>query len=163
MRLSADPLGGSWLIESLTDEIEQQAQRYLDRIEEMGGAVAAIEQGFQKTEIEHSAYDLSQKVERGEEIVVGVNRYQIDEDIEPDLQRVDDAVRDGQVRQLERIRADRDAEGVAQALDAVAKAAAGDENLLPVVKEALRKMATVGEVCDALRGVFGSYRPSDAF
>jgi methylmalonyl-CoA mutase, N-terminal domain len=163
VRLTADPLGGSWFIESLTDQIEQEAQRYLDRIDEVGGAVRAIEQGFQKTEIERSAYDLAQRVERGEEIVVGVNRYQIDEDIQPDLQRVDDAVRDGQVAQLREIRNGRDAAAVAQALEDVAKAAAGSDNLLPVMKEALRRMATVGEVCDALRGVYGHYTPADAF
>ena len=163
VRLTADPLGGSWFIESLTDEIEQSAQRYLDRIDEVGGAVRAIEQGFQKTEIERSAYDLAQKIESGEEVVVGVNRFQIDEDIEPDLQRVDDAVQDGQIKQLQIIRADRNSEAVANALDDVAKAAAGNENLLPVMKEALRQMATIGEVCDALRGVFGHHRPAENF
>ncbi|MPZ74668.1 MAG: methylmalonyl-CoA mutase, partial [Nitriliruptorales bacterium] len=146
-----------------TDEIEARAQHYLDRIDEMGGAVAAIEQGFQKSEIEHSAYDLSQRIERGEQIVVGVNRFQIDEEIEPELQRVDDAVQDGQVAQLDRIRSERDSDAVARALDDVTKAAAGGDNLLPVMKEALRRMATVGEVCDALRSVFGQHRPSDAF
>jgi methylmalonyl-CoA mutase N-terminal domain/subunit len=163
VRLTADPLGGSWFIESLTDQIEEQAQAYIDRIDEMGGAVAAIEQGYQKNEIERSAYDLAQAVERGDQIVVGVNKFQIDEDIQPDLQRVDDAVRDGQVDQLERIRAERDSEAVAQALEDVAKTAASGDNLLPVMKEALRRMATVGEVCDALRGVFGQYRPSEKF
>jgi methylmalonyl-CoA mutase N-terminal domain/subunit len=163
VRLTADPLGGSWFIESLTDQIEEQAQAYIDRIDEMGGAVAAIEQGYQKSEIERSAYDLAQQVERGEQIVVGVNKFQIDEDIQPDLQRVDDAVRDGQVEQLDRIRGERDSEAVAQALEDVAKAAAGSDNLLPVMKEALRRMATVGEVCDALRGVFGQYRPTEQF
>jgi methylmalonyl-CoA mutase, N-terminal domain len=163
VRLTADPLGGSWFVECLTDEIEGQAQRYLDRIDELGGAVRAIEQGYQKTEIENSAYALAQQIERGEQVVVGVNRFQIDEDIEPDLQRVDDAVRDGQIDQLSRIRAERDADAVAEALDAVAKTAAGGDNLLPAMKEALRRMATVGEVCDALRGVFGQHRPADVF
>ena len=163
VRLTADPLGGSWFIESLTDEIEEQAQQYLDRIDEMGGAVAAIERGYQKNEIENSAYQLAQRIEDGRSIVVGVNRFTIDEDIQPELQRVDDAVRDGQIDQLERIRRERDADAVAQALDDVAKAAAGSDNLLPVMKEALRRMATVGEVCDALRGVFGQHRPADAF
>jgi methylmalonyl-CoA mutase N-terminal domain/subunit len=161
--LTADPLGGSWFIESLTDQIEEQAQAYLDRIAELGGAVRAIEEGYQKSEIEQSAYDLSNRVERGEEIVVGVNRFTMDEDIQPELQRVDDSVAQGQVRQLTQIRAARDAAAVAAALDDVAKAAAGEDNLLPVMKVALREMATVGEVCDALRGVFGAYRPTDAF
>jgi methylmalonyl-CoA mutase, N-terminal domain len=161
--LTADPLAGSWFIESLTDEIESRAQAYLDRIDELGGAVHAIEQGYQKTEIERSSYDLAQEVERGDRVVVGVNRFTIAEEIEPELQRVDDSVRDGQVAQLERIRAERDTAAVEQALADVAKVADSTGNLLPVMKEALRRMATVGEVCDALRGVYGTYRPPDAF
>jgi methylmalonyl-CoA mutase N-terminal domain/subunit len=161
--LTADPLAGSYFIESLTDEIERQAHAYLDRIEEMGGAVRAIEQGYQKSEIERSAYDLSNRVERGEEVVVGVNRFTIDEEIQPDLQRVDDEVAEGQVRQLAEIRASRDGDAVDAALADVTKAAESAENLLPVMKDALRQMATVGEVCDALRSVYGAYRPADAF
>jgi len=160
--LTADPLAGSWFIESLTDEIERHAQAELDRIAELGGAVAAIEQGYQKSEIEHSAYQLAQAVERGEQVVVGVNRFQLDEDVEPHLQRVDDAVRDGQIEQLRQVRADRDADAVDAALSDVAKAAEGTDNLLVPMREALHRMATVGEVCDALRRVYGSYRPSDA-
>jgi methylmalonyl-CoA mutase, N-terminal domain len=161
--LTADPLAGSYFIESLTDEIERQVEGYLERIEEMGGAVRAIEQGYQKSEIERSAYELSNRVEREEEVVVGVNRFTIDEDIQPELQRVDDAVAEGQVRQLAEIRAARDQEAVDAALADITKAAESDDNLLPVMKEALRRMATVGEVCDALRGVYGAYRPTDAF
>ncbi|HVL99515.1 MAG TPA: methylmalonyl-CoA mutase family protein [Egibacteraceae bacterium] len=160
--LTADPLAGSWFVESLTDEVERQATDYLDRIAEMGGAVRAIEAGFQKGEIERSAYELTQRIEAGEQIVVGVNRYTVDEDIEPDLQRVDDTVRDDQIARLARVRSERDAEAVGAALADVDRAARGDANLLPVMKEALRAMATVGEVCDTLRGVFGRYRPADA-
>ena len=161
--LTGDPLGGSWFIESLTDEIERQSREYLERINAMGGAVAAIEQGYQKGEIERSAYELAQAVEAGEQVVVGVNRFQIAEDIQPDLVRVDDAVREGQVAQLQRIRAERDNDAVQTALDDLRKAAAGADNVLPVMKEALRHMATVGEVCDALRDVFGVHRPAEAF
>jgi methylmalonyl-CoA mutase N-terminal domain/subunit len=161
--LSADPLGGSWFVESLTDEIERRAGEYLDRVAELGGAVGAIERGYQKTEIERSAYDLSRAVERDEQIVVGVNRYTLDEDLEPDLLRVDDALRDGQVERLRRIRADRDGDAVDSALADVAKAAESGDNLLVPMREALRHLATVGEVCDTLRGVFGTYRPADAF
>ncbi|MGI8875734.1 MAG: acyl-CoA mutase large subunit family protein, partial [Egibacteraceae bacterium] len=160
--LTADPLAGSWFIESLTDEIEGQVNDYLARIEEMGGAVRAIEAGFQKAEIERSAYELAKAIESGEQVIVGVNRYQIDEDIDPDLQRVDDAVADGQVAQLRTIRAERDADAVRAALGEVDRAARGDANLLPPMKEALRCMATVGEICDTLRAVFGRYRPADA-
>ncbi len=161
--LTADPLGGSWFIESLTDEIDRQASDYLDRIDAAGGAVAAIEQGFQKGEIERAAYDLAQRIERQESIVVGVNRFRIDEDIEPDLQHADDAVQQGQIDRVRRVRAERDGEAVDRALADVTKAAESDDNLLPVLKEALARMATVGEVCDALRGVFGVYHPTETF
>ncbi len=161
--LVADPLGGSWLIESLTDGIESRATDYLERIEDRGGAVAAIEQGYQKSEIEQSAYELGRAIETGEEVVVGVNRFRIDEEIEPELSRVDDAVHEGQVAALQRIRAERDQAAVDTALADVAKAARSSENLLPPAKEALRHMATVGEVCDTLREVYGRHVPADAF
>ena len=159
---TADPLAGSWFVESLTDEIERRVGDYLHRIDDLGGAVRAIEEGFQKAEIERSAYELARLIESGDEVVVGVNRYAIDEDIEPDLQRVDDAAREGQVRQLERIRTERDHEAVMAALADVDKAARGSDNLLPPMKVALARLATVGEVCDTLRGVFGQHRPADA-
>jgi methylmalonyl-CoA mutase N-terminal domain/subunit len=156
---TADPLGGSWFIESMTDEIERQALAYIERIDEMGGAVRAIEQGFQKSEMEHSAYEIAKAVEREEQIVVGVNRYRVQEEIQPELQRVDEAVRDGQVERLAKVRAERDQQAVEEALRVLAEAAKGDENLLPPMKEALRRMATVGEVCDTLRAVYGRYQP----
>ncbi len=159
--LTADPLAGSWFVESLTDEIERAATDEIARIDELGGAVRAIEIGHQKRGIEQSAYELTREIESGEQIVVGVNRYRMDEDLQPELQRVDEAVFAAQVERLQRVRAERDAEAVDAALADVAKAAEGDDNLLPVMKEALRRMATVGEVCDALRGVFGQHRPAD--
>ncbi|MBA2530241.1 MAG: methylmalonyl-CoA mutase [Euzebyales bacterium] len=161
--LTADPLGGSWFVEALTDEVERQAAEYLERIAGMGGAVAAIEVGFQKAEIERAAYELSLQVESGERVVVGVNRFSVPEDVEPELQRVDEGVIDGQIAAVRRVRRERDAEAVDTALADVRKAADGSDNLLPVMKEALRRMATVGEVCDALRDVFGTHRPADAF
>jgi methylmalonyl-CoA mutase N-terminal domain/subunit len=157
--LVADPLGGSWFVEELTDEIERRAEELIGRVDELGGAVDAIDAGFQKREIELSAYDHLRKVERGERIVVGVNRFQMDEDVEPELQRVDDAVRDGQMESLARVRAERDGGAVTARLDDVRKAAVGGGNLLVAMREALRALATVGEVCDVLRGEFGSYRP----
>ncbi|QBI20642.1 methylmalonyl-CoA mutase [Egibacter rhizosphaerae] len=161
--LTADPLGGSWFVESLTDEIEAQVADYLARIDERGGAVVAIEQGYQKGEIERSAFDLSRQIEQGERVVVGVNRYRADEEVDPELQRVDEAVRQQQVERLDRVRRQRDQAAVDAALADVAKAAEGEANLLPVMKHALRERATVGEVCDALRGVFGEYVPPDTF
>ncbi|MPZ88508.1 MAG: methylmalonyl-CoA mutase [Nitriliruptorales bacterium] len=160
--VTADPLAGSWFIETLTDEIERRVQDYLRRIDDLGGAVHAIEQGYQKSEIERSAYDLAQAIERGDEVVVGVNRFTMDEDVEPELQRVDDAVREDQIARLKRIRAERDSDAVEAALADVAKAAESSENLLVPMREALRRMATVGEVCDTLQRIYGSYRPPDA-
>jgi methylmalonyl-CoA mutase, N-terminal domain len=158
---TADPLAGSWFVEALTDTIEEQAADYIRRVDELGGAVAGIEQGYQKGEIERSAYELAQRIERGEQVVVGVNRFELDEDVDVELQRVDDALRQAQAERLARLRAERDAAAVDAALADVAKAATGTDNLLPVMKEALRRMATVGEVCDALRGVFGQHRPTE--
>jgi methylmalonyl-CoA mutase N-terminal domain/subunit len=157
--LVADPLGGSWFIESLTDEVEREAEALIAQVDELGGAVHAIEEGFQKQQIELSAYDHMRKVERDERIVVGVNRFTMDEDVEPDLQRVDDAVRDRQVERLAALRGERDAGAVTVALADVRRAAAGTDNLLVAMREALRAMATVGEVCDVLRDEFGSYQP----
>ena len=159
--LTADPLAGSWFIESLTDEIEHQATAYIDKIEGMGGAVRAIEQGYQKAEIESSAYAYAQAVERGEQVVVGVNRFTVDEEVEPELLRVPESVRDGQIAQLQRIRAERDQAEVDAALTALVAAAEGTGNLLPPMRDALRAMTTVGEVCDALRSIFGQYQPSE--
>ena len=156
---TADPLGGAWFIESMTDEIERQALEYIAKIDEMGGAVRAIEQGFQKSEMERSAYEIAMRVEREEQIVVGVNRYRIAEEIQPQLQRVPESVREGQIERLATVRAERDQDEVDEALGAVAEAAKGTDNLLPPMKEALRRMATIGEICDALRGVFGRYQP----
>ncbi len=161
---TADPLGGSWFIESLTDEIAARVEGYLATIDERGGAVAAIEQGYQKREIEEAAYALTREVERGERTVVGVNAFRLEEDeVEPELSRVDDVVRDEQIAALSRLRDERDAAAVTAALDAVGDAARSSENLLPPMKEALRRMATVGEVCGVLREVFGRYTPADVF
>jgi methylmalonyl-CoA mutase N-terminal domain/subunit len=158
---TVDPLAGSYLIESMTDEVEREALAYIERIDEMGGAVRAIEEGFQKGEIERSAYDHARAVEREEQVVVGVNRFQMDEDVDTELQRVDEAIRQGQVDRIEKVRADRDQGGVDDALDAVRAAAAGDENLLVPMREALKRRATLQEVCDVLRDEWGGYVPPD--
>jgi methylmalonyl-CoA mutase N-terminal domain/subunit len=160
---SVDPLAGSYLIESMTDRIEAEARGYLERIDEMGGAVAAIEEGYQKTEIERAAYDLAKQIDSGEQVVVGVNRYQLGEDPEPDLQRIDASIRDDQVARIDAVKRARDQASVDTALDEVRAAAQGDANLLPPMREALRRRATLQEVCDVLRDVFGGYVPSERF
>jgi methylmalonyl-CoA mutase, N-terminal domain len=160
---SVDPLAGSYLVESLTDRIEEEARGYLDRIDEMGGAVAAIEEGYQKSEIERAAYDLAKRVDAEEQIVVGVNRYRTDDEIAPELQRIDEAIRQGQIDRIDQVKRDRDQGTVDAALADVRKAAQGDDNLLVPMREALRRRATLQEVCDVLRDEYGAYLPTDRF
>jgi methylmalonyl-CoA mutase, N-terminal domain len=154
-----DPLAGSYLVEALTDEVEQRAWAYLDKIDEIGGAVAAIELGFQMDEIEQAAYEYTKSIDDGERVIVGVNRFAIDTDAEPDVFPIDPALQRGQVERLRRFKASRDADAVRHALDDVQAAARGTQNLLVPMRAALKANATLGEVSDALREVFGVYHP----
>lgn len=160
---TVDPFAGSYVVESLTDEVEAAALELMGRVEDLGGAVAAIEQGFQKTEIERSAYRIARQTESGERVVVGVNRFQLDEEEPYEPLRVDPAIEARQAERLARLRAERDQGAVDAALARLEKAARGDENVLYPMKEALRARATVGEVCDLLRRVWGAYVPADTF
>jgi len=157
---TADPLGGSYFVEALTGEIEERAWAYLDKIDGMGGAVAAIEAGFYQDEIHEAAFRIQRGIESGERVVVGVNRFVEEEGPPPEILRVDEAEAARQVERVRRLRAERDAAAVERALAAVEEAARGSTNLLPPMKEALRARATLGEVSDALRRVFGEYRPN---
>ena len=160
---TVDPFAGSYAVESMTDEIAAAVGALMARVQEFGGSVAAIEEGFQKSEIERSAYDVARGIESGERVIVGVNRFAVEtEDHYAPLQ-VDPGIEREQVRRLAEVRAGRDATLVAQALQALRAAASGDANVLPALKAALRARATVGEVCDELRGVWGSYRPVERF
>jgi methylmalonyl-CoA mutase N-terminal domain/subunit len=156
---TVDPLGGSYFVEALTNEIEQRAWQYIEKIDGMGGAVAAIEAGWIQDEIAESAFRVQQAVESGERVVVGVNRYQGPEDTAPEIQRIDETEVEAQKERVRAFRAARDQAGVDRALGAVTETARGSANLLPPMKEALRAGATLGEVSDALRGEFGEYRP----
>jgi methylmalonyl-CoA mutase, N-terminal domain len=160
---TVDPFAGSYVVESLTDEIEAAILDLMTQIEDMGGSVAAIERGFQKGEIERSAYRIAQEIDSGERVVVGVNRFTIDEDEPYEPLRVDPAIEAEQCERLARLRAERDGTQVDRWLAEVRAAAAGDANLLVPMKEALRARATVGEVSDALRDVWGQYTPPDVF
>jgi methylmalonyl-CoA mutase, N-terminal domain len=161
---TVDPLAGSYLIEAMTDEIEREARDYLERIDAMGGAVRAIEEGYQKSEIERAAYDLAKRIDAEEQIVVGVNRFEQEaEDVQPDLQRIDESIRQGQMERIDRVKRDRDQAGVDAALADVRAAAQGTDNLLVPMREALRRRATLQEVCDVLRDEYGGYVPRDAF
>jgi methylmalonyl-CoA mutase N-terminal domain/subunit len=158
---TADPLAGSYAIESLTGEIEERTAELMARIEEFGGAVAAIEHGFQQAEIERSAYRVAAEIDSGERVVVGVNKFAMagPEPYEP--LRVDPAIEQEQARRLAALRDGRDGAEVARRLEELERAASGPGNLLYPMREALRARATVGEVCDALRAVWGVYRPPD--
>jgi methylmalonyl-CoA mutase N-terminal domain/subunit len=155
----ADPLGGAYFVEALTNEIERGAADYLTTIDTMGGAVAAIEAGFYQDEIHEAAFRIQEGVESGDRVVVGVNRFVDPEERPLDLLRIGEEEVTRQLERLRALRAGRGAEAVADALGAVEEAARGTANLLPPMREALRVRATLGEVSDVLRSVFGEYRP----
>ena len=154
---TADPLGGSYYIEALTVELERQAQELMDRVDELGGAVAAIEQGFVQAEIEGSAFRYQTQVEAGERVVVGVNRYTEEEAEHVELLHVDPESERRQCERTAGVRAERDAERAAAALTDVRDAAESDANLLPPMREALRARCTIGEICGVLREAWGTY------
>ena len=154
---TADPLAGSWYVESLTREVEERAKAYIEEIDRRGGAVGCIE--YMQDEIEQAAFEEAQAVESERKIVVGVNRYAEAEEDNLELLRVDQSVQEDQLRRLAEVRATRDQAAVKEALEDVRAAARGTDNLLAPMREALKRMATVGEVSNVLREVFGVYRP----
>jgi methylmalonyl-CoA mutase N-terminal domain/subunit len=160
---TVDPLAGSYAIESMTDDIEERALQLMDQVADMGGAVAAIEQGFQKAEIERSAYQIAREVDSGERKVIGVNSFvsPAEEAYEP--LRVDPAIEAQQAARLDSLRSRRDSARVRRCLDEVKRAAEGDVNLLFPLRDALRSLATVGETCNALRDVWGVYKPPEVY
>ncbi|MFG2195174.1 methylmalonyl-CoA mutase [Streptomyces sp. NPDC048639] len=160
---TVDPFAGSYAVERLTDEVESAALALMERVEDLGGAVRAIEQGFQKGEIERSAYRIAQETDAGERVVVGVNRFRQDEEEPYAPLRVDPAIENRQAEKLAALRAGRDQSVVDAALRELKKAAEGTDNLLYPMKDALAARATLGEVCNALRHVWGAYVPTDAF
>ncbi|HZP58044.1 MAG TPA: methylmalonyl-CoA mutase family protein [Dehalococcoidia bacterium] len=156
---TVDPLGGSYYVETLTDEIERRAQEYIERVEDMGGAVAAIEAGYVQAEIQEAAVRQQREIESGARVVVGVNRFKSEEEPEPTIFRVDAERARAQIARLRRVRAERDGAQAQAALRRLSDAARGDENLMPPILEAVRAYATLGEICGELRQVWGEYRP----
>jgi methylmalonyl-CoA mutase N-terminal domain/subunit len=154
---TADPLGGSYYIEALTDELEARAQELIERVDGAGGAVAAVESGFVQEEIERAAFEFQQEVESGERVIVGVNAFQEESDEQIELLRIDPASERRQLERTARVRAERNADEAAAAISAVREAARGETNLLPPLREALRARCTVGEICEALREEWGMY------
>jgi methylmalonyl-CoA mutase N-terminal domain/subunit len=154
---TADPFGGAYFIESLTDELEARALELIDRIEELGGAVAAVERGFVQAEIEEAAYRYTQEVESGERVIVGVNRFEEEEAEEIELHRLDPEIERRQLQRTARVRAERNADEASRALDEVLRVARGDGNLLFPMRDALRARCTIGEICNVLREEWGMY------
>ncbi|MGQ0568150.1 MAG: acyl-CoA mutase large subunit family protein [Armatimonadota bacterium] len=156
---TVDPLGGSYLIEYLTDEIEGRAVALISQIEATGGVVRAIERGWIQREIAESAYREAQAIERSDQIVVGVNRFQSDSPARVEIQRIDPEIMTRQTARLHRVRAERDGPAATRALERLDGAAHGRDNLLPHILDAVKAYATLGEICDVLRRAFGTYRP----
>jgi methylmalonyl-CoA mutase N-terminal domain/subunit len=160
---TVDPFAGSYAVETLTDELEAEALALMEKVEERGGAVHAIEQGFQKNEIEKAAYKVALDIDHDRRTVVGVNRFRSDDEEPYEPLRVDPAIEEQQAERLARLREERDQAEVDKHLAALQEAARGTDNVLYPMKEALRARATVGEVCNALREIWGTYTPPDAF
>ncbi|MBI5967681.1 MAG: methylmalonyl-CoA mutase family protein [Deltaproteobacteria bacterium] len=157
---TADPLGGSYYVESLTNEIEKRASDYIAKIDQIGGAVSAVEKGYIQQEIQESAYRYQKEIESGDRVVVGVNRLQTKEPPPTGLLKVDPRVREVQIKRLAELRASRDAKKVRTSLEQLKKAAQGDGNLMVPILDGVRSYCTLGEICDVLRGVFGEYEPT---
>ncbi|WP_435873872.1 acyl-CoA mutase large subunit family protein [Polycladomyces subterraneus] len=156
---TVDPLGGSYFVEALTDRIEEEAVRYIQQIDDLGGAVAAVEQGYMQREIHRVALETQRRIESGEEVVVGMNRFQLKDEPQPPLHRVDPALERKQVERVQSLRARRDGQRVHETLAALKRAAEGTDNLMPHILACVKAYATVGEICHALRDVFGEYQP----
>jgi methylmalonyl-CoA mutase N-terminal domain/subunit len=153
-----DPLGGSYFVESLTDRMERDARSYIERIDGMGGVVAAIENGFQQKEIAEAAYRYQAQVDGKAKAIIGVNKHEMDESIQVEVLKIDPGVEPRQLAGLAQLRQERDGERVGQTIQALRHAAENGENLIPVMLDAVRAYATVGEICEALVPVFGTYR-----
>jgi methylmalonyl-CoA mutase N-terminal domain/subunit len=152
-----DPLGGSYFLENLTLEVEQQANDYIRRIDEMGGMIPAIERGFPQTEIANASYEYQHEIETGEQKIVGVNAFTEQNEEPIDILQIDESSQHHQLDKLARLKARRDQAQVSKSLDALKKAAQGSDNTMPYILDAVRAYATVGEICDAFRDVFGTY------
>ncbi|MGP4107336.1 acyl-CoA mutase large subunit family protein [Virgibacillus sp. L01] len=155
---TVDPLAGSYYVEELTDQIEKDVESYLDRIRDIGGAVQAVEEGFMQREIQQKAYETQKNIEKEEEIIVGLNKYKLDEEVNPDLLKVDEALEQAQIQSMNTVRQQRDQDAVDKSLKAIReKAKDNSANLIPFILEAVKVYATIGEICNVLRDEFGEY------
>ncbi len=155
---TVDPLGGSYFVEELTDRIEAEINAYLEKIEAIGGAVQAVEEGYMQREIHQNAYETQKRIERKDEIIVGLNKFVLEEEVNPDLLKVDEALEKAQINALKNIRSTRDQAAVDNSLQAIKKHAQNQSsNLIPYILDAVKAYATVGEICNVLRDEFGEY------
>jgi methylmalonyl-CoA mutase, N-terminal domain len=160
---TTDPVGGSYYLEHLTNELEKQAYDYFERIEKLGGVIPAIEQNFQQREIAEASFRYQGEVERGERVVVGVNRYELEQEAPVELLRIDPALEQKQIERVRAVRDRRDSGQVEAALGRLRAGAEGDTNLMPAVMDCARVYATLGEMCETLRGVWGTWRETPVF
>ena len=156
---TVDPMGGSYLIEYLTDEIEKRALAYIEKIDQLGGAQAAIEQGYIQVEIQEAAYQYQKEIETNNQIVVGVNAFEVEEDLQLERLQVDPSIEEDQCQRLADLREHRDQTRVHEMLTHLEKAAQSDENLIPIFIESVEQDITLGEICRILREVWGEYQP----
>jgi methylmalonyl-CoA mutase N-terminal domain/subunit len=152
-----DPLGGSYFVEKLTKDLEDDALEYFDRIDQMGGMVGAIERGFPQKEIAESAYRFQQAIDRRDKVIVGVNAFVTEQDSPVDLLYIDESAARTQLEALERVKLSRDEDQRQRALDRLRSAARSTENVMPALLDSVRAYATIGEMCDVLREVWGEY------
>jgi len=160
---TVDPLAGSFYIEAMTNRIEEEAWKYITKIDELGGAVKAIENGFIQQEIQKASYQYQLEIESGERVIVGVNRFQVDEKPARNLMHIDSALYEKRRAELATMKAGRDSTRVQAALARLKETAEGTANLMPAIIEAVDVYATLGEVCDVLRSVFGEYESDASF
>ncbi|MCK5773269.1 MAG: methylmalonyl-CoA mutase, partial [Thermoplasmata archaeon] len=160
---TADPLGGSYYLEWLTDKMEEETMRYFDRIEQFGGVIPAIERGFFQRELAEASYKLQQEYERSDRITVGVNKYQMEDRVEIPILRMDEKGEEIQLNRLKKLRKDRDNGKMEKALERLRRAAEGDENTMPYILDCVHAHATLGETCQVLRDVFGEYEEPAIF
>jgi methylmalonyl-CoA mutase N-terminal domain/subunit len=157
-----DPLGGSYFVEALTRQVEEQAWEYIERIDKMGGMLAAIEKGYPQDEIANAAYHYQQQLETGNKVQVGVNKYSTQEQVYPPLLEIPEELEEEQIRRTQEVRRTRDSRAVASALGELRHTSTTGENVMPSVIEAVRTCATEQEICDVWREVFGEYRETTA-
>ncbi len=155
---TVDPLGGSYYLESLTEDMEKRVEEYLEKIEEMGGMVKAIEKGYVQREIQKNAYEMQKRIEKEEDIVVGVNKFAQEEEPPADLLEVDPQMEKEQIKKLKDVKQNRDEEKVKKSLEQMKKTAEENENLMPAIVEAVKAYATLGEICGVLRSIYGEYQ-----